>query len=149
MSERIGIASDHGGRVLKEKVSQFLRSIGKEVVDFGVPLDAAQSVDYPDYAAILAKEISQGQIPRGILICGTGIGMSIAANKIPGVRAALVWDDFTARMSRNHNDANVICLGERVLNHDRALDFVRIWLDSKFEGSRHQARLAKIRALER
>ncbi len=149
MSERIGIASDHGGRVLKEKVSQFLRSIGKEVVDFGVPLDAAQSVDYPDYAAILAKEVSQGQIPRGILICGTGIGMSIAANKIPGVRAALVWDDFTARMSRNHNDANVLCLGERVLNHDRALDFVRIWLDSEFEGSRHKARLDKIRALER
>jgi len=149
MSERIGIASDHGGRVLKEKVSQFLRSLGKEVVDFGVPLDAAQSVDYPDYAATLAKEVSQGQIPRGILICGTGIGMSIAANKIPGVRAALVWDDFTARMSRNHNDANVLCLGERVLDHDRALDFVRIWLDSEFEGSRHQTRLDKIRALER
>lgn len=148
MSERIGIASDHGGRVLKEKVSQYLRSLGHQVIDFGVPLDAAQSVDYPDFAAVLAKEVSQGQIPRGILICGTGIGMSIAANKIPGVRAALVWDEFTARMSKAHNNANIICLGERVLNHDRSLEFVRIWLNSEFEGSRHQSRLDKIRALE-
>jgi ribose 5-phosphate isomerase B len=149
MSERIGIASDHGGRVLKEKVSQYLRSLGHEVVDFGVPVDDADSVDYPDYAQTLAKEVSLGQIPRGILICGTGIGMSIAANKISGIRAALVWDEFTARMARLHNDANILCLGERVLNHDRALDYLHIWLKSEFEGKRHQTRLDKIRALER
>lgn len=149
MSERIGIASDHGGRVLKEKVSKYLRSLGHEVVDFGVAVDAGQSVDYPDYAATLAKKVSEGQISRGILICGTGIGMSIAANKVPGIRAALVWDEFTARMSRQHNDANVICLGERVLNHDRALDYLSLWLNSEFEGSRHQTRLDKIHALER
>lgn len=149
MSQRIGIASDHGGRVLKEKVSQFLRSLGLEVVDFGVPVDAAQSVDYPDYAASLAQEVSQGHLPRGILICGTGIGMSIAANKIPHIRAALVWDEFTARMCKQHNNANIICLGERVLNHDRAIEFVRLWLHTEFEGSRHQTRLDKISALER
>lgn len=149
MSERIGIASDHGGRVLKEKVIRFLRSLGHEVVDFGVPVDDADSVDYPDFAQTLAKEVSVGQLPRGILICGTGIGMSIAANKISGIRAALVWDEFTARMSRLHNDANILCLGERVLNHDRALDYLHIWLKSEFEGKRHQTRLDKIRALER
>lgn len=149
MSERIGIASDHGGRVLKEKMSQYLRSLGHEVVDFGVPVNNADSVDYPDFALTLAKEVSQGHLPRGILICGTGIGMSIAANKIPGIRAALVWDEFTARMSRLHNDANILCLGERVLNHDRALDYLHIWLKTEFEGKRHQTRLDKIRALER
>ncbi|HYX33607.1 MAG: ribose 5-phosphate isomerase B [Pseudobdellovibrionaceae bacterium] len=149
MSERIGIASDHGGRVLKEKVSQYLRSLGHQVFDYGVPVDDADSVDYPDYAQTLAKEVGQGQLPRGILICGTGIGMSIAANKISGIRAALVWDEFTARMSKLHNNANILCLGERVLNHDRALEFVNIWLNSEFEGSRHQNRLDKIRALER
>jgi ribose 5-phosphate isomerase B len=149
MSERIGIASDHGGRVLKEKVSQYLRSLGYQVVDYGVPVDDADSVDYPDYAQTLAREVSQGHLPRGILICGTGIGMSIAANKISGIRAALVWDEFTARMSKLHNDANILCLGERVLNHDRALEFVKLWLNTEFEGSRHQNRLDKIRALER
>jgi ribose 5-phosphate isomerase B len=149
MSERIGIASDHGGRVLKEKVSQYLRSLGYQVVDFGVPVEDADSVDYPDYAQTLAKEVSQGQISRGILICGTGIGMSIAANKIPGIRATLVWDEFTARMARLHNDANILCLGERVLNHDRALEYLHIWLKTEFEGKRHQTRLDKIRALER
>ncbi len=149
MSERIGIASDHGGRVLKEKVSQYLRSLGYQVVDFGVPVDDADSVDYPDYAQTLAAEVSLGQLPRGILICGSGIGMSIAANKVSGIRAALVWDEFTARMSRLHNDANILCLGERVLNHDRALDYLHIWLKTEFEGKRHQTRLDKIRALER
>ncbi len=149
MSERIGIASDHGGRVLKEKVSQYLRSLGYQVVDFGVPVDDADSVDYPDYAQTLAAEVSLGQLPRGILICGSGIGMSIAANKISGIRAALVWDEFTARLSRQHNNSNIICLGERVLNHDRALDYLHIWLKTEFEGKRHQTRLDKIRALER
>jgi ribose 5-phosphate isomerase B len=149
MSERIGIASDHGGRVLKDKVSRFLRSLGAEVFDFGVDLHSDQSVDYPDYAKSLAIEVSQGKLPRGILVCGTGIGMSIAANKVSGIRAAVVWDEFTARMSRQHNDANILCLGERVLNHDKALELVRTWLETDFEGNRHQTRLDKIHALER
>ncbi|MCX6127590.1 MAG: ribose 5-phosphate isomerase B [Proteobacteria bacterium] len=147
-SERIGIASDHGGRILKEKIYRFLVSLNRNAVDLGISKDEPQSVDYPDFAAILANKVSQGTLSGGILVCGTGIGMSIAANKIHGIRAALIWDEFTARMSRQHNDANIICLGERVLNHDRALDFVRIWLDSKFDGKHHQARLDKIRALE-
>jgi ribose 5-phosphate isomerase B len=148
MSNRIGIASDHGGKYLKEKVSAYLRSQGWDLVDFGVAVTCQESVDYPDYAAELARAVSQGQLTRGILICGTGIGMSIAANKFPAVRAALVWDEFTARMSRQHNDANILCLGERVLNHDRALEFLQIWLTTEFEGSRHQRRLDKIRQLE-
>ena len=148
MSNRIGIASDHGGKYLKEKMSVFLRSQGWDLVDYGVAVDCQESVDYPDYAAELARAVSQGRLPRGILICGTGIGMSIAANKFPAVRAALIWDEVTARMSRQHNDANILCLGERVLNHDRALEFLQIWLTTEFEGSRHQRRLDKIRLLE-
>ncbi len=148
MSERIGIASDHGGRILKEKIRVFLLSQNLPVFDFGVPVDASQSVDYPDYAKDLAEQVGDGRLRRGILVCGTGIGMCIAANKIKSVRAALVWDEFTARLCRQHNDANVLCLGERVLNHDRALDLVNIWLNTAFEGGRHSTRLEKIRALE-
>lgn len=148
MSERIGIASDHGGRVLKEKVSEALKILGYQVKDFGVARDAAASVDYPDYAQSVGNAVAKREVDRGILICGTGIGMSIAANKIPGIRAALVWDEFTARMCQQHNQANILCLGERVLNHDRALDFVKIWLEALFEGGRHQNRLDKIHKLE-
>ncbi len=148
MSQSIGIASDHGGKALKEKIQAFLKAEGWNVKDFGVPFDSQQSVDYPDYAAQLSREVANGSLHRGILVCGTGIGMCIAANKIQGIRAGLVWDEFTARMSRQHNDANILCLGERTLNHDRALDLVRIWLHTEFEGARHQQRLDKIKALE-
>jgi ribose 5-phosphate isomerase B len=149
MAAKIGIASDHAGKELKQLVADFVRLKNYEVIDYGVSMESDKSVDYPDYAAILATDISTGKIERGILICGTGIGMSITANKFPGVRAAIVTDEFTARMCRAHNDANVICLGSRVLNPHRATEFVNIWLDTKFEGNRHKTRLDKIRDIER
>jgi ribose 5-phosphate isomerase B len=148
MNLEIGIASDHGGKVLKDKITRFLKEKAYTFKDFGVPLDSTESVDYPDYAKELCEQVSSGRLKRGILVCGSGIGMSIAANKHAGVRAALITDLYTARLSRLHNDANVLCLGERVLNHDRALDMVETWLATEFEGGRHQARLDKIRALE-
>lgn len=149
MAAKIGIASDHAGKELKQLVADFVRMKNYDVIDYGVATDTDKSVDYPDYAAILASDISTGKVERGILICGTGIGMSITANKFPGVRAGLVWDEFTARMSRAHNDTNVICLGSRVLNPHRATEFVNIWLDTSFEGNRHKTRLDKIREIEK
>lgn len=148
MSETIAIASDHGGRQLKQKIKELLQSLKLTVQDFGVPPDDALSVDYPDFAKQVAKAVADQKADRGILVCGSGIGMSIAANKIKGIRAALVWDEYTARMSRAHNNANILCLGERVVNHDRALDFVKIWLETAFEGDRHQKRLDKIHNME-
>ena len=148
MEQTIAVASDHGGRILKQKIIEALQDSGISVRDFGVPFDDATSVDYPDLAAKVAPSVTNGETNRGILVCGTGIGMSIAANKVPGVRAALVWDEFTAKMARQHNDANVLCLGERVINHDRAVTFVNLWLQSEFEGSRHLRRLDKIKQLE-
>lgn len=149
MSLKIGIAADHAGKDLKELIAAFIKMKSYEVIDFGVDVASDKSVDYPDYAAILAENINAGKIDRGVLICGTGIGMSIAANKFPGIRAAVVTDEYTARMSRAHNDANVICLGSRVLNPHRAADLVAVWLDSGFEGHRHQGRLDKVRNIER
>ena len=148
MSQQIGIASDHGGKVLKDKITRFLKEQNLQIDDLGVSLDSSASVDYPDFAASLSKLISQRKLKRGILVCGSGVGMCIAANKYPGVRAALVTDEFTAKMCRLHNDANILCLGERVINHDRALDFVKIWLNTDFEGGRHQQRLDKISVIE-
>lgn len=149
MNLEIGIASDHGGKILKDKIVRFLQAGTFKVRDLGVPVDSSASVDYPDYAKALSTLISQGELKRGILVCGSGVGMSIAANKFAGVRAALISDEYTARMCRLHNDSNILCLGERVINHDRALDFVRIWLETEFEGGRHQGRLDKISTLEK
>lgn len=149
MNLEIGIASDHGGKVLKDKIVRYLQAESYKVRDLGVPLDHSSSVDYPDYAQNLAELVSKGELKRGILVCGSGIGMSIAANKFPGVRAAVINDEYAARMSRLHNDLNVMCLGERSTNHDRALDFVKIWLETEFEGGRHQGRLDKITSLEK
>lgn len=146
---RIGIASDHAGKELKQLVFDFVKLTDFEIIDYGVAVDTDSSVDYPDYAAIIASEVSAGKLHHGIAVCGTGIGMSITANKFPGVRAAVVTDEFTARMSRAHNDANVMCLGSRVLNPHRAIDLVKIWLGTEFEGDRHQVRLNKIRDLEK
>jgi ribose 5-phosphate isomerase B len=146
---KLGIAADHAGRELKQLIADFVRLKTYEVIDYGVAVDSDKSVDYPDYAAILAADVASGKLDRGVLICGTGIGMCITANKFKGVRAAPVWDEFTARMSRAHNDANVICLGARVLNHHRAAELVNLWLDTEFEGNRHQARLDKIREIEK
>lgn len=149
MSQQIGIASDHGGKILKDKIISFLEQQGWKVKDYGVPSNSSESVDYPDYASALSEDVSKDRLPLGILVCGSGIGMSIVANKFPGVRAALVTDEFTARMCRLHNNANVLCLGERVVNPYRALDYVKLWLTSEFEGDRHQKRLEKIDQVEK
>ncbi len=146
---KIAIAADHAGKELKSYVIDFLGLTNHQVLDYGVATDSSVSVDYPDYADIVASEVSAGRCDRGILICGTGIGMCIAANKFPDVRAAVVNDEFTARMSRAHNDANVICLGSRTINHQRAIDFVKIWLSAECEEGRHRARVQKISSIEK
>ena len=135
----IFIASDHAGVELKTEVSEFIRSQGHELRDLG-PQDT-NSVDYPDYAHALARSIEAGEARMGVLICGTGIGMSLAANRHPGVRAALCHDAFTAEMARRHNDANVLCLGARVIGAGVALQMVGIFLATAFEGDRHQRRV--------
>lgn len=140
------IASDHGGYELKQRVVEHLRAQGVEVNDRGV--HSEDSVDYPDYAALVAQPISAGAEKQGILICGTGIGMSIAANKFPGVRAALVHDEFTAQMAREHNNANILVLGGRVLEPELACRMVDVWLHGIFAGGRHQNRLNKISLLD-
>lgn len=128
MSKKIGVAADHGGRKLKTRIAHWLRQQGYEVEDFGVPEDQDGSVDYPDYAIKLAGAVSRGELLRGVAVCGTGIGMCITANKFPGVRAASAWDEESARLSREHNDANILCLGERSLGQEKALSCLKIWL---------------------
>jgi ribose 5-phosphate isomerase B len=144
---KIAIASDHAGLDLKVKIIKFLQETGQPVSDLGT--HNRDSVDYPDYGIPVAQAVSEGKIERGILICGTGIGMSIVANKFPGVRAALCYDPFTAKVSRLHNDANVLVLGERVLEEKTALEIVRLWLATGFDGGRHERRLAKINEIEK
>ncbi|MEN9557611.1 MAG: putative sugar phosphate isomerase YwlF [Planctomycetota bacterium] len=143
---KIGIASDHRGVALKSRLGQLLQSLNNEVRDFG-PFES-QSVDYPDYAAQVAREVSNGALDRGILICGTGIGMCITANKFAGVRAAPCHDSVTAEYSRLHNDANVICLSADQLSDQLADQVIRIWLKTPFEEGRHARRLQKISELE-
>jgi ribose 5-phosphate isomerase B len=143
----IALGCDHAGVQLKAAVAEFLKSRGLEYRDYGT-FDEA-SCDYPDYAQKVGEAVVSGDAERGILICGTGVGISIAANKVEGVRAALCSDTFTARLSREHNDSNVLCMGARVVGAGLALDVVASWLDGKFEGGRHQRRIDKIHALER
>jgi ribose 5-phosphate isomerase B len=138
----IVIASDHAGVELKARIVQILSESGHEVRDLG-PADAT-SVDYPDFAHLVASAVSAGEAERGILICGTGIGMSMAANRHPGVRAALCHDAFTAEMARLHNDANVLCIGGRTTGIGVAEQIVQLFLDTPFEGGRHQRRVDKI-----
>jgi ribose 5-phosphate isomerase B len=140
------IASDHGGFNLKQTITECLRAQGIAFTDLGV--DSRDSVDYPDYAGMVAEKVASEPGAQGILICGTGIGMAIAANKFPGIRAALVHDEFTARMAREHNNANILVLGGRVLDPELACKMVQIWLTSTYEGGRHQKRLDKIHSLE-
>ena len=149
MTKRIGMASDHGGRVLKRQIRSYLESVGWEVSDFGVADEASESVDYPDFAALVAQEVSAGRLTQAILICGTGIGMSIAANKFPNVRATLVWSEETAKLSREHNNSNILCLGERVVTPEVALACTKIRLGTSFAGDRHERRVYKIRQLEK
>ena len=143
---KIVIASDHGGFHLKQSILKLLDSQKIAYVDLGV--SSEDSVDYPDYAAKVAESLAKGEVDGGILVCGTGIGMAIAANKYRGVRAAVVTDPFTAQMSKEHNDANVIALGGRVLDDAKAAAAVQAWLDAKFQAGRHQRRLEKIAEIE-
>ncbi|TCP69504.1 ribose 5-phosphate isomerase B [Baia soyae] len=144
---RIILASDHGGVRLKEELKGLLADLHMEFEDIGCTSD--QSVDYPDYAEPVAKRVAKGEFDRGILICGTGIGMSIAANKVKGIRCAVVSDEYSARMSREHNNANVLALGERVVGGDLAKSIAHAWLTTEFAGDRHLRRVNKIAELER
>jgi ribose 5-phosphate isomerase B len=143
---RIIIGSDHGGYRLKEALKEVMEKRGIEIEDIGC--DCEESVDYPDYALPVAQRVAAGEFDRGVLICGTGLGMAMAANKISGIRCAVVSDEFSARMSREHNDANVLALGERVVGPGLAETIVTAWLETDFAGGRHQRRVDKIGALE-
>jgi ribose 5-phosphate isomerase B len=143
---RIAIGTDHRGFAIRSKVVDLVRQLGHEAIDTGT--FSPDSVDYPDIAAEVARKISHGEADRGILVCGTGLGMCIAANKFPGVRAAPCHDDLTAEMSRRHNDSNILCLsadllGERLIDH-----MIEIWLNTPFEGGRHARRVEKITGIE-
>lgn len=138
----IAIASDHAGITLKTEISRVLRELGLDVEDLG-PTETT-SVDYPDYAHLLAKAVSDGRVERGVLICGTGLGMSMAANRHPGVRAALCHDAYTAEMARRHNDANILCMGARAVGGGVAEQMAAVFFETPFDGDRHQRRVAKI-----
>ena len=143
---KIAIGSDHGGLMLKTEIKKYLTEENIEFQDFGT--FTPESVDYPDITAAVAAAVTGGQCDRGIIICGTGIGVCIAANKIDGIRAALCHDAFSAQMSREHNDANILTLGERVIGPGLAKMIVEIWLKTEFAGGRHCVRVGKIMALE-
>ncbi len=138
----IAIACDHAGYDLKTTLARELAEMGYEVLDLGT--DGPQSVDYPDFGSALAKMVGSGEVERGILICGTGIGISMAANRHPGVRAAVCWDETSARLTREHNDANVLALGARLLGVEVAKDCMRTFLTTDFAGGRHAGRVAKL-----
>ena len=145
-NEKIAVACDHGGFRLKGEIIAHLEERGIDYEDFGTFSD--ESCDYPDYAEAACLAVTDGRCSKAILICGTGIGISIAANKIPGIRAACCSDTFSARFTRLHNDANALCFGGRVVGPGLATDMVDLFLDTEFEGGRHQKRIDKITALE-
>jgi len=136
---KVAIGCDHGGFDLKEIVKSVLAELGHEIDDQGC--DSPESVDYPNFAKAVSLLVKEGECERGILICGTGIGMSMAANRIPGIRAALCHEMFSARMSREHNDANILCIGARVIGPGLAAETVRTWMTTDFAGGRHQRRI--------
>lgn len=144
---KIAIAADHGGFELKDSMVEYIKGLGNEVMDLGT--NSADSVDYPDYAKKVCEEIQQENSDLGILICGTGIGMSLAANKFEGIRAACVSDVYSAKMSRNHNNANVLCIGARVIGDEVAKLIIKTFLENEFEAGRHQRRVDKIMAFEK
>lgn len=144
---KIAIGADHAGFRLKDEIKSYIEELGHQVEDYGCT--CGDSVDYPDYASEVCLKVTEGQADRGILICGTGIGMSIAANKIPGIRCALVHDLFSAKATREHNDTNVLAMGERVIGPGVAQEIVKIWLETEFsQGPRHVNRVNKVKALE-
>ncbi|MDN5347023.1 MAG: ribose 5-phosphate isomerase [Clostridia bacterium] len=146
MHLRLALGSDHGGFKLKEEIKKFLEEQGIPYRDFGT--FNAEAVDYPDFARPVAEAVARGECDRGILCCGTGIGVAIAANKVPGIRAALCHDTFSARAAREHNDANILTMGERVIGPGLAREIVATWLASEFAGGRHARRVEKIKAIE-
>jgi ribose 5-phosphate isomerase B len=143
---RLAIGSDHRGVAARKRLIGLLERIGNDVVDCGS--HGEEAVDYPDVAADVARRVSEGSVDRGILLCCTGVGMAIAANKLPGVRAATCHDEVTAEMSRRHNDLNVLCLSAEMIGADVQEKILRTWLATPFEGGRHARRVAKITALE-
>jgi len=142
----VALGADHAGFPLKEDLKAWLITHGYDLVDLGT--QSADSVDYPDFALGVGSAITAGKADRGVLVCGTGIGMAMAANKVPGVRAAACSDAYTARMSREHNDANVLALGARITSREAAIEILEIWLGAEFAGGRHARRLEKIVALD-
>ena len=143
---RIAVAADHAGFEFKTRLIEELGSLGHEVADEGT--DSPESCDYPDYAIPAARSVSEGKSDRAILVCSNGIGMGMVANRIPGVRAAVVYSERTAEMTRGHHDSNVLCLGAQQFPEEDLLKFVRVWLDTDFEGGRHARRMKKVRSLE-
>ncbi|WP_341301587.1 ribose 5-phosphate isomerase B [Lysinibacillus sp. FSL H8-0500] len=143
---RIAISSDHGGNQLRREIMQLLDELQISYEDFGP--QSADSVDYPDYAKPVSEGVANGEFDKGILICGTGIGMSISANKVKGIRCALVHDVFSAKATRCHNDSNILAMGERVIGPGLAREIVQTWLTTEFEGGRHVRRIEKITELE-
>ncbi|MFQ5816351.1 MAG: ribose 5-phosphate isomerase B [Terriglobia bacterium] len=144
---RVALGADHAGYRVKERIKEFLQKSDYEVIDFGT--HAEESVDYPDYSGPVAQSVASAEADRGILVCGTGIGTAMAANKIAGIRAANCNDTYTARMATEHNDANVLAVGARVVDADHAIAIVKEWLGARFQGGRHQRRIEKIAQLER
>ncbi|WP_141430963.1 ribose 5-phosphate isomerase B [Bacillus sp. 03113] len=143
---KVAIASDHGGMVIRKEIMNLMDDMGIEYEDFGCECTA--SVDYPDFALPVAEKVAAGEFERGILICGTGIGMSIAANKVKGIRCALVHDVYSAKLTREHNDSNMIAMGERVIGPGLAREIAQTWLSTSFAGGRHEQRLDKIKVYE-
>lgn len=143
---KIALGSDHGGFQLKEEIRKYLKGRGITYQDFGT--NSSESVDYPEFGMKVAEAVVTGECERGILCCGTGIGISISANKVPGIRCAVVTDTFSAQMSREHNNANVLALGERVIGVGLALKIVEVWLETEFAGGRHEKRVNQIGDIE-
>ncbi|MDX6692726.1 MAG: ribose 5-phosphate isomerase [Blastocatellia bacterium] len=144
--ERIAIGSDHAGYEAKESAKRELEALGVEVVDKGA--HGLESVDYPDFGAAVGRAVASGEVERGVLVCGSGIGISMAANKVPGVRAALCWNEETARLAREHNDANILCFGARFIEPELAARIVRVFIETKFAGGRHAQRIEKLSQLD-
>lgn len=143
---KVIIGSDHAGYSLKEGIKEYLNKSGTEIVDAGT--DSDESVDYPDFGSQVAEKVSSGEFKRGILVCGSGVGMTIVANKFPGVRAALSLDVETAKLSRMHNDSNILSLAGRRTDIETAKNIIKTWLETEFEGGRHKRRLDKIKNIE-
>ncbi len=143
---KIGIASDHGGYELKQHIKKYFEEEGIEYVDYGT--DSTESVDYPDFGYRLSKGVLDKECEKGIVVCGTGIGISISCNKVPGIRCALCGDTYSARMSIEHNNANVLALGGRVVGKDLAIEITSTWLKAEFQGGRHERRVNKISDIE-